>query len=198
MNTVRTEKKIFKSAKRKSQHYTKAGLHPKKVMLCIWWGRKGVLCYELLLENQMINSNKYGSQLVQLKAALDEKHAELVNRKLIVFHQDKARLHVSLMTRQNCYSLAGKFWFIHRIHQTLHPWVSICFGLYKILLKEKNFSSLEGCKRHLKQFFARNDKVLGRGNNEVAWKIAENNDTKWRIHWSIKFLVQMKNVFSWV
>ena len=78
-------------------------------MLHIWWDQKGVLCYELLLENQTINSNKYGSQLDQLKAALDEKHAELVNRKLIVFHQDKARLHVSLMTRQNYYSLARKF-----------------------------------------------------------------------------------------
>ena len=49
----------------------KASLHPKKVMLCIGdW--KGVLYYELLPENQMINSKKYCSQLDQLKAALDE------------------------------------------------------------------------------------------------------------------------------
>ena len=40
----------------------KAGLHPKKVMLCICWDWKGVLYYELLLENQTINSNKYCSQ----------------------------------------------------------------------------------------------------------------------------------------
>ena len=40
----------------------KAGLHPKKVMLYIWWDWKGVLYYELLPENQMINSNKYCSQ----------------------------------------------------------------------------------------------------------------------------------------
>ena len=47
----------------------KANLHPKKVLLCIWWNWKGVLSYELLPENQMINSNKY-IQLDQLKAAL--------------------------------------------------------------------------------------------------------------------------------
>ena len=47
----------------------KANLHPEKVMLCIWWNWKGVLSYELLPENQMINSNKY-IQLDQLKAAL--------------------------------------------------------------------------------------------------------------------------------
>ena len=37
------------------------GLHPKKVMLCMWWDWKGVLYYELLPENQTINSNKYCS-----------------------------------------------------------------------------------------------------------------------------------------
>ena len=82
-------------------------------------------------------SNKYCSQLDQLKAALNKKHLELVNRKRIIFHQDNARPHVSLMTRQKLYSLAGKFWFICHIHQTLHLQISIYFGLYKILLREK-------------------------------------------------------------
>jgi len=36
----------------------KVGLYPKKVILCIWWDGKAVLYYELLPENQMINSNK--------------------------------------------------------------------------------------------------------------------------------------------
>ena len=61
---------------------------------------------------------------------------------------------------KNCYSLAGKLWFIHHIHQTLHLQISIYFGLYKILLMEKKFNSLEDCKRYLKQFFAQNNKKL--------------------------------------
>ena len=81
-----------------------SSLHPKKVM-CIWRDWKGVLYYELLLESQMINSNKYCSQLDQLKVALDEKHLELVNRKHIIFHKAKARPHVSLMTRQKLFQL---------------------------------------------------------------------------------------------
>ena len=68
----------------------KAGLHPKKVMLCIWWDWKGVLYEKLFLENQTINSSKYCSQLDQLKAALNEKGPELVKRKYIIFHQDNA------------------------------------------------------------------------------------------------------------
>ena len=55
--------------------------------------------YKLLLENQMMNSNKYCSQLDQMKAALEES-PELITRKCIIFQQDKARLYVSLMTRQ--------------------------------------------------------------------------------------------------
>ena len=51
-----------------------------KMMLCIWWNWKRVLYYEPFLENQMINSNKWCSQSDQLKAALDEKDPELVNR----------------------------------------------------------------------------------------------------------------------
>ena len=45
----------------------KAGLYSKKVMLCIWWDWKGVLYYTLLLENHTIMSNKYCSQLDQLR-----------------------------------------------------------------------------------------------------------------------------------
>ena len=114
----------------------KAGLHPKKVKLCRWQDWKGVLYYELLPENQTINSNKYCSRWDQMKDALDKKCPGLVNRKRIIFHQYNARPHVSLMIRPKTYSLAGTFWFIHHIQQTLHHWISIYFGLYKILLME--------------------------------------------------------------
>ena len=135
----------------------KASLHPKKVM-CIWWDWKGVLYYKLLPENQTINSNKYCSQLDQLKAALDEKHPELVNRKRIIFHQDNARLHVSLTTRQKLLQLG---WEV-LIHPPYSPDIARSgFCLFRSLhnsLNGKNFSSLEDCKRHVEQFFAQKDK----------------------------------------
>ena len=126
----------------------------------------GILYYELLPENQMINSNKYCSQLDQLKAALDEKHPELVNRKHIIFHQDNARPHVSLMTRQKLLQLV---WEV-LIHPPYSPDVAPSdFHLFRSLqnsLNGKNFYSLEDCKRHLEQFFAQKDKKFW--NYEVA------------------------------
>ena len=105
----------------------------------------------------MINSNKCCSQLDQLKAALDEKHPELVNRKQIIFHQDKARPHVSLMTRQKLLQLG---WEI-LIHPPYSPdTATLDFHLFRSLqnsLNGKNVNSLEDYKRHLEQFFAQKD-----------------------------------------
>ena len=130
-------------------------------MLCIWWDWKGVLYYELLLENQTINSNKYCSELDQMKAALDEKHPEFVNRKRIIFHQDNARPHVCLMTRQKLLQLG---WEV-LIHPPYSPDIApLDFHLFWPLqnsVNEKNFNSLEDCKRHLEQFFAQKDKKFG-------------------------------------
>ena len=136
----------------------KASLHPKKGMLCIWWDWKGVPYYELSPENQTINSNKYCSQLDQLKAALDEKRPELVNRKCIIFHQDNTRLHVSLMTRQKLLQFVWEV-LIHPpyssdiAHSGFHLFCSL-----QNSLNGKNFSSQEDCKRHLEKFFAQKDK----------------------------------------
>ena len=123
----------------------KASRHPKKVMLCIWWDWKGVLYYELLPENQTINSSKYCSQLDQLKA-LDEKRPELVNRKCILLHQDNARPHVSLMARQKLLQLG---WEV-LIHLPYSPDIaSSDFHLFRSLqnsLNGKNFNSWKTVK----------------------------------------------------
>jgi len=39
------------------QTATKAGLHPKKMMLCIWWDIEGIVYYELLSEKPSIPPN---------------------------------------------------------------------------------------------------------------------------------------------
>ena len=106
-------------------------------MFCIWWDWKRVRYYcEFLPENQTINS-KYCSQLDQLKAALNKKCPELVNRKLIIFHQDNARPHVSLMTRQKRLQF-GREVLIHPLYSAdIAPADFHLVQFYKILLMEK-------------------------------------------------------------
>ena len=137
-------------------------------------------------------SGKPPLPLDQLKAALDEKCPELVNRKCIIFHQDNTRPHVSLMTRQKLLQLVWEVLILPPYSPDIAP---LYFHLFRSLqnsLNGKNFSSLEDCKRHLEQFFAQKEKVLGRWNYEVAWKMAEGSRTKGWIRRSIKFLVKWK------
>ena len=109
----------------------KASLHPKNVVSMegcpLWWAKPNDSFQQVLLPFR------------PTEISPQWKHLELVNRKLIIFHQDNARSSVSfvsLNTRQNCYNLAGRLRFIYHIHQTLHLWISIYFHLYKILLME--------------------------------------------------------------
>jgi len=94
-----TRKRSWSMPGSRPQTVAKPGLHPKKVLLSVWWDWKGVLHYELLQPNQTINSAKYCSQLDDLKAAIAEKRPELHNRRGVVFHHDNARPHTSSATR---------------------------------------------------------------------------------------------------
>ena len=64
---------------------SKAGIRRKKVSLSVWWDYKGIVYFELLPPNRTINSVVI-EQLTKLNNAVEEKRAELTNRKGVVFH----------------------------------------------------------------------------------------------------------------
>ena len=65
----------------------------------MWWNFKGIIYFDLP-RNQTINLNVYCCQLLQLDKEIKEKRPELVTRKDVIFHQDNARPHTSLVTRK--------------------------------------------------------------------------------------------------
>ena len=66
-------------------------------MLCICWGQKGVLYYELLKPGESINGERYRWQLIRLKRAISEKRPEYTTRhEAIIFHHENARPHVAI------------------------------------------------------------------------------------------------------
>ena len=75
----------------------KNDLHPKKVMLSIWWHSKCIIYYELLRPNTTIDSKLYCEQLQNLKVALQANCSE--RRKVRLLH-DNAKPHTSKITRQ--------------------------------------------------------------------------------------------------
>jgi [histone H3]-lysine36 N-dimethyltransferase SETMAR len=73
-------------------------------MLSVWWYFKGIVFFDLP-DNTMINSEVYCHQLDKLNDSLKQKRPELINRKGVVFHQDNASPHTSLVTRQKLLQL---------------------------------------------------------------------------------------------
>jgi histone-lysine N-methyltransferase SETMAR len=74
--------------------------HAKQIMLCIWWDMKGVIYFEFLDTNQMINAHVYSQQLRQLHEVLLEKRPNLVNQKHVIVLHDNATPHVAKFTQQ--------------------------------------------------------------------------------------------------
>jgi len=84
------------------QHQNK-GYTPKKILLCVWWDIRWVIFFELV-ENKKIDSKVYCEQLIRLEQALAVTRPQLVG-KGVVFHQDNARAHTSMMTKKKIQDL---------------------------------------------------------------------------------------------
>lgn len=84
------------------QQQPKPGLHPRKVMLCVWWDVRGVVYYELLPRNTTITAEVYCTQLQKVA----EKHKQLrPGHGRVRFLHDNARPHTAKMTRQKLLDL---------------------------------------------------------------------------------------------
>ena len=137
-----------------AQSTSKADIHQKKVMLSVWWDFKGIVFFELLPDNTTINSEVYCHQLDKLNDSLKQKRPELINRKGVVFHQDNARPHTSLVTRQKLLQLGWDILPHPPYSPDLAPSDYYLFRSLQNFLDGKTFISNEEVKNHLDQFFA--------------------------------------------
>lgn len=142
------------------QTTAKAGLHPKKMMLCIWWDIKGVVYYELLPENQTINAAKYCEQLDRLREAVAKKRPELANRRGVTFHHDNARPHTSLRTREKLLEFSWDVLPHPPYSPDLAPSDYYLFRSLQNSLDGKNFPNPDAMKIHLERFFAEKPKTF--------------------------------------
>lgn len=74
-------------------------------MLCIWWDWKEIVYYELLPQNQTIDS-KYCSWIVRRQQLRRNVQNQLLNNHCgVIFHRDSIRLNVSLIIQQKLLQL---------------------------------------------------------------------------------------------
>ena len=84
---------------------SKADIHQKNIMLSVWKVFKGIIYFGLLPRNQTINSNVYCQQLIKLDKEIKENRPELATRNGVIFHQNNARPHTSLVTHKKLLKL---------------------------------------------------------------------------------------------
>ena len=118
-------------------------------MLSVWWNYKGIL----RLINQTINSNVYVQQLDKLSDPSQEKCPELANHKSVVFQQDNAKPHTSLVTHQKLLELG---WDVSHPPDSPDLVPSDChlFCSMQNSLNGKIFNDADNVKSYLINFFA--------------------------------------------
>ena len=129
---------------------SKAGLHPRKIMLCVWWDCKGVIHYELLPPNTSITADLYCQQLDRLAAAIAQKRP---NHGLVRFLHDNARPHTARVTRQKLLDLGWELVPHPPYSPDLAPSDYHLFLSLANALNEKSFADYEELDNWLNKFF---------------------------------------------
>lgn len=65
----------------------KQDLHPKKIMICVWWDYEGLLHWEILPRNRTVDKNLYISQLQRVNEAIKQKRPYR-KTKVILLHDN--------------------------------------------------------------------------------------------------------------
>lgn len=80
------------------RHFPKPELHPKKVMVTVWWTAAGIIHYYFLERGKTITAIQYSNELNTVHQKLSEKYPALVNRKGPILLQDNAKPHIAKIT----------------------------------------------------------------------------------------------------
>lgn len=177
-NNVR-RKRTWKKAGESANPIAKAGMHPMKVLLCVWWDCRGIIHFELLRRGETITADKYCEQLTRLNAAIREKRPVLANRKGIIFHHDNARPHVAQQTLRKLHELRWECLQHPPYSPDIAPTDYHLFRSLQNSLAGKCLQSEEDVLRHLTIFFdEKSADFFSNGINKLVdrWKtIVDNN-----------------------
>ena len=86
----------------------RAGLHPRNILLSVWWDISGIFYFELLDPNETLTAVVYCHQLTKLNAELMKERPLLLNRRKVSFRYDNARPRTAKLTKAKLQKLDWK------------------------------------------------------------------------------------------
>lgn len=113
-----------------------------KVMASVFWDAQGILFIDYLEEGKRINSEYYMALLVRLKEEIAKKRPHMKKKK-VLFHQDNAPCHKSIVTMAKLHELGFELLPHPPYSPDLAPSDYYLFADLKKMLAGKRFSSNE-------------------------------------------------------
>lgn len=157
----------------------KPGLHPRKVMLCVWWDIHGIIYYEMLNMGQTVTAEIYCQQLDRLRQALNKKRPALLNRKGIILHGDNARPHVAKITHEKITEFGWELLPHPPYSPDIAPSDFHLFRSMQHFLKGREFKDKGAIEKALEDFFGSKNEKFFRDGIECLpqrWEKIINND----------------------
>nr|pir hypothetical protein B0564.5 - Caenorhabditis elegans [Caenorhabditis elegans] len=126
----------------------KPDLHPKKIMICVWWGVQGPVHWELLPTNKTITADYYCAQLDRVAEKINGKYEKLY------FLHDNAMPHVAKKTFQKLQDLGWTVLPHPPYSPDLAPTDYHLFLSLSDYMRDKQFDDEEHLKTELSTFFS--------------------------------------------
>ena len=148
--------KLTWSKDKRSSTVAKPGLHPKKVLFLVHLLElENLIYYELLPQDEIINSVNNYNQFDKLQTTIAEKRPELASRWSVIFYHINAKCSFTCIS---CKRKAVAVWLGYSI--TSSVFFRFCFirlllvSVIKKFFYDKQFQSINEIKTHLEEYFA--------------------------------------------
>jgi histone-lysine N-methyltransferase SETMAR len=132
----------------------KPGLHPKKILLTVFWDYQGIIHFEFLEMGQTITAEFYCQVLDRLRDALIVKRPALINRNKIIFHHDGAKPHTAKVTQQKLREFGWEVMLQPPYSPDISPSDYYLFLSMQHFLSGKKFSQRGDIEIAISQFFS--------------------------------------------
>lgn len=132
---------------------SKPDIHQQKVMLSLWWNRKGPIHFEVLSPNQTITADLYCDQLMRLAAQIRIKCPILANRKGVLLQHDNAKPHTAIKTQQKIHELGWEVLIHPPYSPDIAPTDYYLFRSLQNYLDQKSFRDSSDIKSAVVTFF---------------------------------------------